>query len=297
VIYDDRISTTNISVSPIAGEVSTLMDSNSNPIGLIYYDSGIIVLDVERAFDPDQTIRGLVDSTRVNDASDTAEYSGPFYVYGRTDADGEGYFYPLYTTDFSGENSEAISGLTVLDKDGAEVDVSGTSFYYVADDVTLAGGRPTNGEPLFVPSASNNYYSSSLVNEFDAGDGKSQISEALYPGLWTKSTIDDVLDHVCTTRFGRGNMSAISFRNETVINSSLIFCRAAPSQLNYSTNPTYKDSDGNIIALNSSNEPFSFVTTVGLYDADRFLLAVAKTSRPIEKNPETDLSIRIRLDY
>ena len=141
------------------------------------------------------------------------------------------------------------------------------------------------------------YYSSDLVKEFTAGDGKSQINESFYPGLWTKGTIDDVLDHICTTRFGRGNLSAISFRNETVINSSLIFCRAAPSQLNYSTNPTYKDSNGDIIALNSNKEPFSFVTTVGLYDADRFLLAVAKTSRPIEKNPETDLSIRIRLDY
>jgi|11_taG_2_1085331.scaffolds.fasta_scaffold01028_5 hypothetical protein len=301
-IYDDRISTTNMSVSPIAGEVSTLMDSNSNPIGLVYYDSGIIVLDVERAFDSDQIIRGLIDSTRQNSVTypsgDTTEYDGPFYVYGSTVADGAGYFYPVYTSDFDGSNSEPFTDLQVLDKDNNAVNVGAVQFYHNASTSTRGSAvRPTSGEALFVPNLSDVYYSSELVKQFSAGDGKSQINESFYPGLWTKGTVDDVLDHVCTTRFGRGNLSAISFRNETVINSSLIFCRAAPSQLNYSTNPTYKDSDGNIVALNSNNEPFSFVTTVGLYDADRFLLAVAKTSRPIEKNPETDLSIRIRLDY
>ena len=278
------------------------MDSSSNPIGLIYYDSGIIVLDVERAFDPTQTIRGLIDSTRMNTATDPLDsdggYHGPFYVYGRTDADGTGYFYPLYTSDFDGADSVELAGLTVLDKDDAEVNIGNVDFYHVPAESTRGSAiRPQNGEALFVPGLSDSYYSSELVNQFDAGNGKTQINESLYPGLWTKATIDNVLDHICTTRFGRGNMSAISFRNETVINSSLIFCRSAPSQLNYSTNPTYKDSEGNIIAMNSNNEPFSFVTTVGLYDADRFLLAVAKTSRPIEKNPETDLSIRIRLDY
>jgi len=299
-IYDDRISTTNMSVSPIAGEVSTLMDSNSNPVGLVYYDSGIIVLDVERAFDPDQIIRGLIDSTRQNAITypngDTTEYDGPFYVYGSTVDDGQGYFYPLYTSD-QGSDAE-ITFATVLDSNDVAVAIpEGVEFYHDAASSTRGSNtRPTN-IPLYVPNVSNDFYSSALVNQFSADDGKTQINESFYPGLWTKGTIDDVLDHICTTRFGRGNLSAISFRNETVINSSLIFCRAAPSQLNYSTNPTYKDTDGNIIALNSNNEPFSFVTTVGLYDADRFLLAVAKTSRPIEKNPETDLSIRIRLDY
>ena len=305
VIYDDRISTTNMSVSPIAGEVSTLMDSQSNPVGLIFYDSGIIVLDVERALDPEQIIRGLIDSTRTNSVTypsgDDTQYDGPFYVYASHTTHPTGFYYPLYTSDqdgSGGSDSIELTGLTVLDSNGDEVVIPGDVEFYHNDASSSKGvvTRPEN-IPLYVPNVSNEFYSSSLVSQFDAGDGKTQINESLYPGLWTKATIDDVLDHISTTRFGRGNLSAISFRNETVINSSLIFCRAAPSQLNYSTNPTYKDSEGNIIALNSNNEPFSFVTTVGLYDADRFLLAVAKTSRPIEKNPETDLSIRIRLDY
>jgi hypothetical protein len=126
--------------------------------------------------------------------------------------------------------------------------------------------------------------------------GETVFENKFYPNLWVSGTIDQVVDHVCDSRFGTGSLSSIAFRNETVINSSLIFCRAAPSQLNYSSNPTYKNSEGKILGTDSG-EPFTFVTTVGLYDAEGFLLAVAKTSRPIEKNTQTDLSIRIRLDY
>jgi hypothetical protein len=130
----------------------------------------------------------------------------------------------------------------------------------------------------------------------DYNAGQTVFEDKFYPNLWVSGTIDQVVDHVCDSRFGTGSLSSIAFRNETVINSSLIFCRAAPSQLNYSSNPTYKNSEGKILGTDSG-EPFTFVTTVGLYDAEGFLLAVAKTSRPIEKNTQTDLSIRIRLDY
>ena len=295
VIYDDRISTTNISVSPISGEVSTVLDSSANPVGLIYYDSGIIILDAERAFDPDQIIRGLIDSTRQNPTVNAEVTNGPFYVYGSDGSNPLGYYYPLYTTDSPGTLTQI--DITITDSND-QADASPTIFYYDenSNPATSLGSatKPLN-VPLFVSTISEDYFT--VASEFAAGDGKSLLNGKLYPDLWVSGTIDTVIDHLCTTRFGRGNLSAISFRNETVINSSLIFCRAAPSQLNYSSNPTYKDSDSNIIALNSNKEPFSFVTTVGLYDADRFLLAVAKTSRPIEKNPETDLSIRIRLDY
>lgn len=135
-------------------------------------------------------------------------------------------------------------------------------------------------------------------DDVTVSEGEQFFRGKFYPDLWVSGTIDQVVDHICDSRFGTGTLSSIGFRNETIINSSLVFCRAAPSQLNYSTNPTCKDAEGNLIAINpTTKDTFSFITTVGLYDADGFLLAVAKTSRPIEKNPETDLSIRIRLDY
>ncbi len=71
-----------------------------------------------------------------------------------------------------------------------------------------------------------------------------------------------------------------------------------PDEFNYSSNPTYLDGNGNIQVINGDNSrPFSYITTVGLYGNSDELLAVAKTSRPIEKNDEKDLTIRVRLDF
>ena len=319
-VYSDSIVTTNLSVDAVGGEVSTIVNSVGNPVGVIFYDKGVIVLDVERAFDSDQIIRGLISSTRKNNTDSTDHVStrkGPFYVYGENNGTGNvhpsetkvGYYYPVYTETTGSSNQEMTSAdFTIIDADGGNVSLGSHSLFIDTTDPDASLGsdvKPApldSGEsyPLFIPDVSDDYYENVSINDFTAGDGFTLLNDKLYPGLWTSGTIDEVVDHICMTRFGRGNASSISFRNETVINSSLIFCRAAPTQFNYSTNPTYSTADGHIIKqdfISNGNNPFSYVTTVGLYDANRQLLAVAKTSRPIEKNPQTDLSIRVRLDY
>ena len=135
--------------------------------------------------------------------------------------------------------------------------------------------------------------------EAEFSSGKSVISASFIPDLFVSASVDDVVDHLAMSRFGNSDLTtAIAYQNKTSINSTLYFCRAAPGQFNYSTNPTYTDSDGKIRVVDDEDDmPFSYVTTIGLYNSAGELLAVAKTSRPIEKNPETDLTIRVRLDY
>lgn len=129
-------------------------------------------------------------------------------------------------------------------------------------------------------------------------NGNLEINTPLVPNFWVSGSIDDIVDHICETRFGRSNATAIGLINETYINSSIYVCRVAPSEANYSRNPTYKKADGTIRVIeDKGDDPFSYITTIGLYDTANNLLAVAKTSRPIEKNPETDLSISVRIDY
>ena len=83
----------------------------------------------------------------------------------------------------------------------------------------------------------------------------------------------------------------------------MIFCRATADEFNFSSNPTYTDANdaGRIVVIDESQQgtqkAFSFVTTIGLYDANEQLLAVSKVSRPIEKNDEKDLTFRVRLDF
>jgi hypothetical protein len=121
------------------------------------------------------------------------------------------------------------------------------------------------------------------------------------PDFVVSGSMDNVIDHICATRFSSGSNTAITFQNITNINSTLIFCNLDADEFNYSTNPTYTDSDNRIVVIDSGQEDvqtsFAYATGVGLYDAQNNLLAVAKLSRPIEKSSERNLTIRIRLDF
>lgn len=119
------------------------------------------------------------------------------------------------------------------------------------------------------------------------------------PDFFVSASIDDIVDHLASCRFSSGSLTAMTFQNVTNINSTLVFCRATADEFNYSSNPTFTDADGNIVVIDdaTTDRTFSYITSVGLYDANDNLLAVAKMSRPIEKNDEKDLTFRIRLDF
>jgi hypothetical protein len=127
------------------------------------------------------------------------------------------------------------------------------------------------------------------------------LKSKFIPDFIVSGSIDNILDHVCSARFSSGSQTAITFQNVTNINSTLIFCRAAADEFNYSSNPTFVDADNRITVIDPGQEDvqqtFTFVTSVGLYDPNDNLLAVAKLSRPVEKSPERDLTFRVRLDF
>lgn len=123
----------------------------------------------------------------------------------------------------------------------------------------------------------------------------------LVPDFLVSSSIDNIVDHFATTRFSSGTLTATTFQNQTNINSTLIFCRATADEFNFSSNPTFTDASNKLVVIDSGQEDtqrsFTFPTTVGLHDQFGNLLAVAKMSRPIEKNDEKDVTFRIRLDF
>ena len=96
----------------------------------------------------------------------------------------------------------------------------------------------------------------------------------------------------------RNRINSVTFNNTTELNSTIYFARAGHNEFNYSSNPTYVDSTSQIRVKNSSlDQPVSYITTVGLYSPDNELLAVAKVSEPLKKTPDTELTLRVRLDY
>ena len=96
----------------------------------------------------------------------------------------------------------------------------------------------------------------------------------------------------------RQSIHNISFNNTTELNSTIYFCRASHNEFNYSSNPTYIDSNSKIrVKETSFDQPVTYITSIGLYSADNELMAVAKLSEPIKKTPENELTFRVRLDY
>ena len=121
------------------------------------------------------------------------------------------------------------------------------------------------------------------------------------PDFVVSASIDNVVDHVCSARMGSGSQTAVVFQNMTTINSTLVFCRMDADEFNYSSNPTFVDDDSRIVVIDPGQEDtqqtFTFITSIGLYDANDNLLAVGKMNRPIEKSPERALDLRLRLDF
>jgi len=95
----------------------------------------------------------------------------------------------------------------------------------------------------------------------------------------------------------RHRFKNLSFNNTTELNSTVYFCRANNTDFNYSANPTYLSASKMVVKNNSQDVPVSYMTTVGLYSADNELLAVAKLSEPLKKDPTTEFTVRVRLDY
>jgi hypothetical protein len=121
------------------------------------------------------------------------------------------------------------------------------------------------------------------------------------PDFLVSGSMDNILDYFASTRFSSGSQTAITFQNITNINSTLFFLNLGVDEFNYSANSTYTDSNNRIVVIDEgqeeSQQSFTFVTRVGLYDANDNLLAVGALSRPVEKSSEKAFTVKLRLDY
>ena len=190
-------------------------------------------------------------------------------------------------------NTAETVGLMFYDAGTAVLDISKAFFA----DQHLSG---TIGA---MSTAGSAYDGSTLIagTQMLGGAASGNPNAKLVPDLMVSGSVDDIIDHFSSTRFQSGSLTSMTFQNITNINSTLIFCRATADEFNYSTNPSYTNTAGRIKVIDTGQEDsqrsFTFPTTVGLHDEFGNLLAVAKMSRPIEKNDEKDITFRIRLDF
>ena len=216
------------------------------------------------------------------------------------------------------------SGGSLFNKRLKLTDASGSNGYYVDSpageygvlyaSTSVGGVSMVDGENSATgvqPAAGLLYYqagiaviSGSVFNTTSSGgllknlDGDPDLGVELGQGLGlvgfsavTASTID-----VMNTGL-RQRIYNVSFNNTTELNSTIYFCRAGHTDFNYSSNPTYLSGSEIRVKVRPSDTPVAYFTTIGLYSADNELLAVAKLSEPLRKDPTNELTLRVRLDY
>lgn len=92
--------------------------------------------------------------------------------------------------------------------------------------------------------------------------------------------------------------SYFTLNSQETISSDYIFVRIKNSEYNYSTNPSFiSGSTGELIYSNFINSPQTYPTTVGMYNDNNELLAVAKLSKPLTKDFTKEALIRVKLDW
>lgn len=91
--------------------------------------------------------------------------------------------------------------------------------------------------------------------------------------------------------------SAFQLNSQETISSDYVFVRVANAEYNYSSNPTFVTGSGNVLYSTMIYSPQTYITTVGLYNDNSELLAVAKISRPLVKDFTKEALIRVKLDW
>jgi hypothetical protein len=90
---------------------------------------------------------------------------------------------------------------------------------------------------------------------------------------------------------------SFKLNSEETITSDYIFVRIKNSDFNYTTNPSMISGSGDFYYPTLVNNPQTFVTTVGMYNTNNELLAVAKLSKPLPKDFTKEALIRVKLDF
>jgi hypothetical protein len=96
----------------------------------------------------------------------------------------------------------------------------------------------------------------------------------------------------------RSGGANFSLNSQETISADYIFIRARNAEYNYTENPSFTNATtGNVNLPIFINNPQTYITTIGLYNDNGDLLAVAKMSRPLPKDFTKEALIRVKLDF
>ena len=177
----------------------------------------------------------------------------------------------------------------------SEASVNGSRVYNVISG-SLSAGQDTvnkNNFGLFYPDLGilvlDNKYMSDVVGEL----GDQTPDNMSLTGAATTSQPKAFFEALDKATYG----DHFQGRAEEDISSTHYFVRVKNSEYNFSNNPTFTNTVGQLSNANMVGDPTSFITTVGLYNDENELVATAKLSKPLAKTFSREATIRVKLDY
>jgi len=117
-------------------------------------------------------------------------------------------------------------------------------------------------------------------------------------GLSTNRNLDVAGDNNTKLFSAINRGSSFKVNCEETLSSDFIFVRSRNSEFNYSENPSFiKGATGEVYWDSYINAPQTYVTTIGLYNDQNDVLAVAKLSKPLLKDFTKESLVRVKLDF
>ena len=117
------------------------------------------------------------------------------------------------------------------------------------------------------------------------------------PSASNSSNLGNINTNLYNAINGARFNGGFALNSEETITSDYIFVRIKNSDFNYTTNPSMISGSGDFNFPSLVDNPQTFITTVGLYNDNNELLAVAKLSKPLVKDFTKEALIRVKLDF
>ena len=168
---------------------------------------------------------------------------------------------------------------------------------YTADTTIYGQAFPDYGVLILNPSAISSSVGFSGSNATENGRN---VGGPFTPYTGSAATAYQY-QHEGLVRAISGSMSkgkGFLARSAETITSNNYFIRLRNTTYNFSNNPTYYTGSNPQNVLEPFRlKPITYATTIGLYNDQNELLAVAKLSRPVQKSTDKEILVRVRLDY
>lgn len=274
---------------------------DSNGSGSILYDSGID----GRSYT--STVFGQWQNIVLGDENNNFIYGGvtpvsqSFYAIAVERANYKGSIFPgtldLRISSSGGEvrltdNSKDVSTIVYNESGRVFQIVSGSAGSANAYSPTeaVANGMTVSGSyGLFLPDIGAILLNAPALDLPEANGG------VLLGTKTSSNTADNNNNLLYNAISSSGNFTLNSQEN---ITSDYVFVRARNSEFNYSENPSFiSGSTGQVLYDSFINAPQTYLTTVGMYNVNNELVAVAKLSKPLIKDFTKEALIRVKLDF